>query len=543
MWRIAHATLVLVVSEPIDLAPLMGMTNSSLVVFAESKFVTCTVCDDYDLCLPCLVDMKHGHHPSHEFTAATGDVSLSAAAIRMCAPGRNLLHSAVCDGCDKVCKPSLTTRSLHTSADQSQSIYGVRHKCMNCPDWDFCSTCVKSARQIHPGHRFVPIYEIVAPPPSHSQKHHGIYCDGLLCKGKAIRTYIIGDRYKCAVCHDTDFCANCEAVPTNRHNRTHPLIKFKTPVKNVSVTTLGEKNGDGSLMTMGDVPASKSSKSTETTPAAPSANAATQVQTVAEVKPSEPVAREANARDVVAESDPTPELHAYFIRDAVADWSKLRPGSSFEQVWTLRNPGPHAWPAGCSVRFVGGDNMLNVDLNRAASVSDIADATESNVVGRIVAVGEEVDFTVKMKTPQREGKSISYWRLKTADGRPFGHKLWCDIDVCTLEATSVVDDLQGKDAKSPVEDTEVEAAKSERSAMIFPKLDKESPVSSTHDIGQASTEHTTAEERDWLEEVERLELGDGETDDDGFLTDEEYDILDASDEEFLSSEAQKASKK
>lgn len=296
-------------------------------------------------------------------------------------------------------------------------------------------------------------------------------------------------------------------------------------------------------MTMGDMPVSTSSKSTETTPAAPSANAATQVQTVAEVKPSEPVAQELESRDVVAESDPASELHAYFIRDAVADGSKLRPGTSFEQVWTLRNPGPHVWPAGCSVRFIGGDNMLNVDLNRAASVTDIADATESNVIGRVVAVGEEIDFTVKMKTPQREGKAISYWRLKAADGTPFGHKLWCDIDVCTPEEAPAgnVDVLQEKDVKSPGEETAGEEAKSEHSAMIFPKLDKESPVSSTHDIGEAPGK-MTAEEHDWVEEVERLDLGDGETDDDGFLTDEEYDILDASDEEYLL-EAQKVGKK
>ena len=413
---------------------------------------------------------------------------------------------------------------------------------MNCPDWDFCSTCVESARQIHPGHRFVPIYETIAPRPSSTQKHHGIFCDGPLCKSKASRTYIIGDRYKCAVCHDTDFCANCEAHPTNHHNRTHPLIKFKTPVRNVSVTTLGEKNGDGALMTMGDLPAPTSSKSTETTPAAPSANAATQVQTVAEVKPSEPIAREVDSRPVVAEKDPIAELHAYFIRDAVADGSKLRPGSSFEQVWTLRNPGPHMWPAACSVRFVGGDNMLNVDTNRAASVTDVADATESNVVGRTVAVGEEVDFTVKMKTPQREGRSISYWRLKTADGTPFGHKLWCDIDVCTPETPPVGDGLPDKNANSTAEDSKAEETTSEHSAMIFPKLDKESPVSSTHGIGPATSEHPTAEEPDWIEEVERLDLGEETTDDDGFLTDEEYDILDASDEEYLM-EAQKASKK
>ncbi|KAI9881560.1 MAG: hypothetical protein M1830_000124 [Pleopsidium flavum] len=500
--------------------------NSCVGIFHESNFVTCTVCEDYDLCIPCLVGMKHGHHPSHGLKSATEDASLSAVAIRLCAPGRNMLHFAVCDGCDK-------------------HIYGVRHKCMNCPDWDFCSTCIKNARHIHPGHRFVPIYEIIAPPPSRTQKHHGIFCDGPLCKGNVNQTYIVGDRYKCAVCHDTDFCANCEAIPTNRHNRTHPLIKFKTPVRNVSVTTLGEKNGDGGLMTMGDVPAPTSSKATETNPAAPSTNAGTQVQTFAEVKPSEPTLEKDALKEVAANNAPTPELHAHFIRDAVADGSKLPPNQSFEQVWTLRNPGPYVWPAGCSVRFIGGDNMLNVDLNHPASVSDIAEATESNVVGRTVAVDEEIDFRIVMKTPQREGKSISYWRLKAADGTPFGHKLWCDIDVCTPEAPTVaksehIEDVpQEKQIKTTVEGHQPEEPKLEESTMIFPKLDKESPVSSTHEISQpAASEPMTTEEQDLLEEVESLELEDGETDD-GFLTDEEYDILDASDEEFVM-EAQKA---
>lgn len=421
---------------------------------------------------------------------------------------------------------------------------------MNCPDWDYCATCIKGARHTHPGHRFVPIYEIIAPPLSRSQKHHGIFCDGPLCKGKGDQTYIIGDRYKCAVCHDTDFCANCEAIPTNRHNRTHPLIKFKTPVKNVLVTTLSENNSDGPVMTMGDVPAPTSSKATETIPAASLANAATQVQTVAEVKPSEPTVAKEESKEAIPSPAPAPapELHAHFIRDAVADGSKLPPDYSFEQVWTLRNPGPTIWPAGSSVRFIGGDNMLNVDLNHPASVSDIVDATESNVIGRIVAVGEEVDFKVVMKTPQREGKSISYWRLKAADGIPFGHKLWCDIDVCasvsaTVAHTEHVEDVaKEKQAESTVVvDAQAEESKQEQSTMIFPKLDKESPLSSTHGISNATaSEPMTTEEQDLLEEVESLELEDGETDD-GFLTDEEYDILDANDEDFLI-EAQKANK-
>lgn len=73
--------------------------------------------------------------------------------------------------------------------------------------------------------------------------------------------------------------------------------------------------------------------------------------------------------------------------------------------------------------------MLNVDNVRPAPVSDIANATESNVVGRDVQVGEEVAFKIVLKAPMREGKHISYWRTKSADGTPFGHRLWCDIEV------------------------------------------------------------------------------------------------------------------
>ena len=428
---------------------------------------------------------------------------------------------------------------------------------MDCPDWDYCGSCIKAAKHNHPKHRFVPVYERL-PTSAPSQRHWGIHCDGPLCVTKT--SYITGDRYKCAVCHDTDFCANCEALPTHRHNRTHPLIKFRSPVRNVSVTTMGEKGNGEVMTTMGDKYKLTSSKSTETTPAASSSNAATQVQTVAEVKPTESVKEEAKKEVVAA---PAPDLQAHFVRDAVPDGSKLTPNKKFIQVWTLRNPGPDAWPAGCSVRNIGGDNMLNVDPNHPTSVSDIAKATESNVLGHPVEVGHEAHFIVMLRTPQREGKAISYWRLKTADGKAFGHKLWCDIDVCTPEPVSVPsvqhvkdigkevksEDIKGEaipeDIKEAVksEDIKMEAKLEEKgvntgevkkevseSQMIFPKLEKESPVSSTHeaqtDLAAAPVED---EERDLLEDVESLGLDDEDTDD-GFLTDEDYELV-GSDEE------------
>lgn len=436
----------------------------------------------------------------------------------------------------------------------------MRHKCMNCPDWDYCSRCVKSARHSHPGHRFVPIYETLASPSVRSQRHYGIFCDGPLCKGKGHQSYIVGDRYKCAVCNDTDFCANCEALPTHRHNRTHPLIKFRTPVRNVSVTTLGEKDNGEPMYAMGDKLAQTNSRSTETIPAVQSTNAATQVQTIAEVEPTEQVREEPQGEhsraikvehnflrvEPKAEKLDMTKLEAHFRRDAVADGSKLLPNHQFVQTWIMLNPGPKIWPAGCSVRFIGGDNMLNVDPLHPSSTTDLAKATESNVIGRDVGVGEEVNFSVTMKTPQREGRAISYWRLKTADGTPFGHKLWCDIDVCNIPlmsppVTEHIEDI-AKEFKNEetaehhetntTDQVQEEPKEEHESQMIFPKLDKESPVSSTHEVRDTQPSVST-EEQDLVEDVESLGIDDDDETDDGFLTDEEYDIVDGSDEEFM----------
>ena len=401
--------------------------NSCVIVLPEREFVTCNTCEDFDLCIKCHTANKHGHHPAHGFKPATEETALPLAAETMLAPGRNVRHNAICDGCDK-------------------KIYGVRHKCLNCPDWDYCNDCVKNARHTHPRHRFAAILTPIGEPTGISVRHFGIYCDGPLCDKKADQSYITGVRYKCAVCHDTDFCASCEALPSNPHNRTHPLIKFKTPVRNVSITTENE-DLRGQTRYMGDrrsEPAQTETKSasTETTPVQHT-NAATQVQTVAEIKPTED--KEAPKTLSFLRSELKPEsiqipgasnttipatlLNAHFVKDSVPDGKVVPLGASFTQVWTMRNAGPYAWPSGCSVRFVGGDNMLNVDNAHPAAVSDIGKASESNVIGRDVKVGEEVAFRITLKAPMREGKAISYWRMKSADGTPFGHRLWCDIEV------------------------------------------------------------------------------------------------------------------
>lgn len=340
---------------------------------------------------------------------------------------------------------------------------------------------------------------------------------------------IVGDRYKCAICHDTDFCANCEALPTNHHNRTHPLIKFKSPVGNAHVTTFGEKQNGEYMYCLGDQKPQTSSKSTETIPAARSANAATQVQTIAEFKPTElasltsQVEVKLEAKPEATKTSVASKLDSHFVKDTIVDGTILAPGIPFTQVWTVRNPGPKAWPAGCYAHFICGDFMFNIDSNNPSSSSDLAKASQSKIIDHVVEVGEEAEFTVQLKSPAHEGRATSYWRPKAADGESFGHRLWCDVTVRIPEPEAKMEHVE-EGATTEHENMKEEASHSQ---MIFPKLEKESPVASVHEADTAA-----AVDRNEFSEfdVESLTSDDDESDE-AFWTDEEFELLNTSDDD------------
>jgi len=282
------------------------------------------------------------------------------------------------------------------------------------------------------------------------------------------------------------------------------LIKFKTPVRNVSVTAIGEKDNGEVMYTAGDRLPQTSSKSTETAPAVAPVNAATQVQTVAENLPAAVTAKEE-----------TPKFEAEFVRDALPDGSSVAPRTSFKQVWTLRNTGRTAWPAGCSVRYIGGDAMFDLDMNQPISVNELVSAQSSNVTDRGIGHREEMEFVVNMRAPSSVGNKTSYWRLKTSQGHPFGHKLWCEI---TVEAPKLSNTISETTIAEP---TKTEVAQ-DQSVMIFPKLEKESPAASVHQEEEAAG--AAPNDKESANEVEEIDF-DEESSEDGFLTDEEYEML------------------
>lgn len=421
---------------------------------------------------------------------------------------------------------------------------------MTCPDWDYCSNCITSAPLDHHGHRFVPIYDpLPVSGPTLAFKatvrHFGVYCDGPLCANKPGRSWINGDRYKCAVCPDTDFCAACESVPTNPHNQTHPLIKLKTPVRNVHVTTM--EPDATSVRVMGDA---------QIAPPATS-NAATQVQTVADVKPteeSEPVLGNVeepvelstsmsveSVRESVQEPEP---LHADFIRETITDGTIKVAGASFTQTWFLTNTGTTSWPAGVQPKFTAGDYMFDLEAINATTIE------------YEVLPSQIVSFSVNLKAPlQTNRHHISFWRLTAPDGTRFGSRLWCDIQVVdpTPEVVNVeessVEEKSIAESHSEFEEVSdnVNDISQASSQMIFPRLPVESPVASVEDLSAgllgvqietesvpavsvANSEHQGSVEDSDEEEIDISSIGDGD-DLDSFLTDDEYDVLDASDEE------------
>ncbi|KAH6899739.1 hypothetical protein B0T10DRAFT_394136 [Thelonectria olida] len=507
---------------------IMRTCNCCVQELPEHEFLHCQTCEDYDLCQPCFAKNAHGHHPKHGFSPAVKGTEMPRHIEAKMAPGRSQKHFAICDGCDK-------------------NIVGVRHKCLDCPDWDYCTECIKTKDIAHPAHRFVPVYEQLPTVHKLSPVHVGICCDGPLCAGnEAYPAYIHGTRYKCAICNDRDYCANCQSCPLNTHNKTHPMIMFRTPVRSATiVTTDGERNGQPARV-LGDRAAIRTHKVAE----AAGSNTINRVRTNVDIKPTEPASVKAEEKEPkpvvqVEKEAPAPapvekpqtenDLSGRFLYETIRDGTIMPGNNVFEQTWVLRNDGEATWPAGCSVKFVGGDYMGHVDSNHPAGIVELISASESTVCYNRVAPGEEFPFTVLLRTPARPGNLVSYWRLTSPSGHKFGDRLWCDVSVreacpkAKPEVKPATEQAQTPEVETPVEEVKKAEDSQASSQMIFPKLEKESPVSSIHEA--APSESVTEVER-----VEtKTESGDEDWDisEDGFMTDEEYDILDASDEEYL----------
>ncbi|KAF8746814.1 Ig-like domain from next BRCA1, partial [Rhizoctonia solani] len=210
----------------------------------------CTICHDFDLCDVCFKanaepmnhksdhDMLHLERPqriiTHVVGSGRGPATVPVATSSTSTATPNALHNAWCDAC-------------------SERIRGIRHKCLDCDDFDFCNACV-GTDHFNGDHTFYALTEpgqvvvrnipeeptrprgrpqvsvqtipppILAPPappilpPSHRAPRparpgppaHSAACD--MCSSR-----IRGVRYKCTACPDYDVCESCFRVSEEVH--------------------------------------------------------------------------------------------------------------------------------------------------------------------------------------------------------------------------------------------------------------------------------------------------------------------------------------
>ena len=116
-------------------------------------------------------------------------------------------------------------------------IVGCRYKCAICPNFDFCEKCEKKCYREH-SHPMIQI-------PSPDMKLYSVKCnlkekfkmkkghehidiihDGVSCDGCGCQC-IVGNRYKCAICENFDYCEKC--LKNNASEHKHPFIKIYHP--------------------------------------------------------------------------------------------------------------------------------------------------------------------------------------------------------------------------------------------------------------------------------------------------------------------------
>lgn len=181
----------------------------------------CIDCPDYDFCKRCfaLKNYIDIHPKKHTFVRLYDSSDLIfPPASNSCKPEapKNqslVMHNAFCDRCDVY-------------------IRGYRYKCQDCPDYDLCDGCFKSDTTHAPYHNFVRLHSQQDYFPAQRREwatsiHAFISCDGPNCINKGQN--ITGLRYKCTVCHNTDFCEDCITLPNSKHPASHPLIVYRIP--------------------------------------------------------------------------------------------------------------------------------------------------------------------------------------------------------------------------------------------------------------------------------------------------------------------------
>ncbi|KIJ54281.1 hypothetical protein M422DRAFT_25208 [Sphaerobolus stellatus SS14] len=389
----------------------------------------CTDCPDFDTCEQCFAIVPE-QHPLHTFVKVTDPKDFM---LRRSTPVR---HFATCDGCTK-------------------TIVGIRYKCMHpdCPDFDLCADCEALPIPVHPmthaflklrhGNTFIPTVQRNASQPQQTQLQARV--DVIVQtpstpppkEPEAVPTSLANSIYETPGSSPVPVAVAFEEQ-SQPIQSTVPVASPPQGILNAAGPSAAEiqKTVDEQLVALAEARRQRHEEvkriigqrmqhyAEQQEPAPAPTVPVPEVPTPAPA-PSAPEMTQASLNFLTPSfmNQTSSPLIAVFLSDNnIPDGHVFPPGAEFVKSWRVKNTGPEAWE-GVHLSFVGGDRL-----------SGTAGPTVAYYVSR-VAAGEEVDVAAgEMRAPESPGRYMSFWRLHDAQGRPFGPKMWCDIEVVEVES-------------------------------------------------------------------------------------------------------------
>ena len=95
----------------------------------------------------------------------------------------------------------------------------------------------------------------------------------------------------------------------------------------------------------------------------------------------------------------------------------LQPGQAFTKGWRLRNAGTCLWSPDFTLTYRTG--------NTPAAQMGGSDLK----IGKVVAPGETIDFSINLVAPSASGTYLGIWQMTDASGTPFGERIWVGVRV------------------------------------------------------------------------------------------------------------------
>lgn len=112
---------------------------------------------------------------------------------------------------------------------------------------------------------------------------------------------------------------------------------------------------------------------------------------------------------------------AHFLSETLPDYSKVQPGQTFRKSWRISNNGATTWTEGYSLFFVS-----------SSPAGERLNSPEWIPLPASVAPGGEVEISVDLTAPTKDGVYTVYYGLRNASGEHFlvdGGNLWVTVTV------------------------------------------------------------------------------------------------------------------